>query len=173
MGKGKVKASTPPADQITPYMFLGPVSSASDEDFLKEKGISHILSIGTTPRRHFGHITYERLALNDDLHSDIESTVDRASAFIDGARACGTNVLIHCFAGISRSPAIATAYLVAKDDMSLKQALGIVVRARPQVSPNRGFIAALKLIEQRCKGSVSLDADELPSQKTKRLALFE
>jgi atypical dual specificity phosphatase len=167
------KAKGPPADKITPYMFLGPLSSASNESFLKANGISHILSIGTTPDRHFDHIAYERLALNDDLHSDIESTVDRATAFIDSARSRETNVLLHCSAGISRSPTIATAYLVAKDDMSLKEALGTVVRARPQVSPNRGFITALKLIEERYRGSVSLDVDELPSRKTKRLALFE
>mmetsp|Transcript_132544 Transcript_132544/g.264514 ORF Transcript_132544/g.264514 Transcript_132544/m.264514 type:complete len:185 (+) Transcript_132544:84-638(+) len=41
------------------------------------------------------------------------------------------SVLVHCMAGISRSPAIATAYLMHKDQMPLKDATAFVQGKRP------------------------------------------
>ena len=57
--------------------------------------------------------------------------------------------------------------------MSLKAALGLVVRARPQVSPNPGFLQQLKKLEEELYGTVTLDVDELPKQQKDRIALFE
>jgi atypical dual specificity phosphatase len=55
--------------------------------------------------------------------------------------------------------------------MSLKAALGRIVRARPQVSPK--FLEQLKDMEQELFGSVSLHVYELPKREKDRLALFE
>lgn len=57
-------------------------------------------------------------------------------------------------------------------DMSLKEALGIVIRARPAVCPNSGFLAQLKELEVDLRGTSSMDIDSLPSKKDDRLALF-
>ena len=51
-------------------------------------------------------------------------------------------ILVHCSAGISRSPMAVTAYLMKRRGMTLKAALGQIVRVWPQVSPNGGFAAA-------------------------------
>lgn len=56
--------------------------------------------------------------------------------------------------------------------MSLKEALGQVLRARPQVSPNPGFVRQLKEMEIERFGFTTLEVDELPRREIDRLALF-
>lgn len=57
--------------------------------------------------------------------------------------------------------------------MTLKAALGQVLKARSQVSPNPGFLRQLKELEEELYGKVTLDVDELPKREKDRLALFE
>lgn len=60
--------------------------------------------------------------------------------------------------------------------MTLKAALGQIIRVRPQVSPNTGFLRQLKEMEMELFGTVvsSLEGvDELPKREKDRLALFE
>ncbi len=57
--------------------------------------------------------------------------------------------------------------------MVLKAALGQIVRVRPQISPNIGFLRQLKEMEMASYGSSSLEVEELPKREKDRLALFE
>lgn len=56
--------------------------------------------------------------------------------------------------------------------MSLKAALGLVLEARPQVSPNSGFLQHLKGLEEELFGAVTLDVDQMPKREKDRLAMF-
>jgi atypical dual specificity phosphatase len=85
-------------------------------------------------------------------------------------------ILVHCSAGISRSPMVVAAYLMKRKGMTLKAALGQIIRVRPQVSPNAGFLQQLKEMEMELFGTAvsSLEGvDELPKREKDRLALFE
>ena len=57
--------------------------------------------------------------------------------------------------------------------MTLKVALGQIVRARPQVSPNPGFLQQLKNLEMEIFGNMTLHVDELPKREKDRIALFD
>jgi protein-tyrosine phosphatase len=48
-------------------------------------------------------------------------------------------VLVHCYAGQSRSVALVIAYLCAYFNMSLAEAYNVVVAARPTARPNAGM----------------------------------
>lgn len=52
-------------------------------------------------------------------------------------------------------------------------AIGLVIRARPQLSPNLGCLEQLKRLELGLLGSNSLVVDALPMRGKDRLALFE
>ena len=52
-------------------------------------------------------------------------------------------ILVHCMAGISRSPSVVAAYLMRAEGLSLADALAAIVSVRPIVSPNRGFLVQL------------------------------
>lgn len=99
------------------------------------------------------------------------TTCDIIEAALQSNNGTG-KILVHCSAGISRSPAVVAAYLMKHHDMSLRTALGQIVRARPQASPNPGFLQELKELELELRGTLSLEADELPKREKDRLAMF-
>lgn len=71
---------------------------------------------------------------------------------------------------------VVAAYLMKRRGMTLKVALGHIIRVRPQVSPNAGFLRQLKEMEMELFGTAisSLDGvDEFPKREKDRLALFE
>jgi atypical dual specificity phosphatase len=162
---------------LPPSLYLGPSSTASSQSFLTANSISHVLSVGATPTHTVDGVTYHRLSLNDSPSSSISKVSDAACEIIDAALSTkgGTGkILVHCSAGISRSPTIVVAYLMKRHEMSLRSALGKVIRARPQVSPNPGFLQQLKEMEMEIFGITTLeDLEELPKREKDRLALFE
>ena len=64
--------------------------------------------------------------------------VPASNAFIDGALRGGGAVLVHCFAGQSRSAALVMAYLMEAAGRSMMQAWDAARAARPCAHPNPG-----------------------------------
>ncbi|KIM93286.1 hypothetical protein OIDMADRAFT_149772 [Oidiodendron maius Zn] len=158
-----------------PSLYLGPCSAASSPSFLKSHAITHILSIGATPSSQVPGVVYHRLALMDSQTSSISKVVATAVNIIDTAVAAeaGDKILVHCSAAVSRSPTIVAAYLMIKQKMSLKEALGRLILARPTVSPNTGFLRQLQELERELYGCVTLDIVELPRRREDRELLFK
>ncbi|KAJ7685556.1 protein-tyrosine phosphatase-like protein [Mycena polygramma] len=183
MGKrGKVKEKASSSSQsaaslvLPPSIYLGPCSAASSKSFLTAKSITHVLSIGASPKENIDGVVYHRVSLTDSPSSSISAVCDSACEIIDAALKHKNEtgrIFIHCSAGISRSPTVVAAYLMKRRGMTLKEALGQIITARPQVSPNPGFLRQLKELEMELFGSVSLDIDEIPKREKDRLALFE
>ncbi|GMH08116.1 hypothetical protein Nepgr_009956 [Nepenthes gracilis] len=67
--------------------------------------------------------------------------------FIEESRKEGS-VLVHCFAGVSRSAAIITAYLMRSERLSQEDALESLRESCESVSPNDGFLEQLKMFEE-------------------------
>ncbi|KAI0267932.1 protein-tyrosine phosphatase-like protein [Russula aff. rugulosa BPL654] len=157
---------------LPPSLYLGPCSAASSKQFLTSNSITDVLSIGANPSQggagRVDGVTYHRLSITDSTTSTISKIADAACEIIDStitspSKKGGDNgkILVHCSAGISR--------------MTLKAALGQIIRARPQVSPNPGFLQQLKEMEMELFGvAVSSlgGVDELPRREKDRLALF-
>lgn len=173
---GKRQASQEVFSLVLPSLYLGPRAIASSEQFLTSNSITHVLSVGSSASAKVNGVIYHRLSLEDSISSSISKTIDAACQIIDAALASkkGTGkILVHCSAGISRSPTVVAAYLMRRQGMTLEDALGHIVLIRPQISPNAGFIRQLKEMEMELYGSVSLEVDELPKREKDRLALFE
>merc|ERR1719336_3248916 len=90
---------------------------------------------------------------------------EEAFEFIDRAKASSNGVLIHCQAGVSRSPTIAVAYLMKYYPMAMSDAYKFVKRHRSIISPNLNFMGQLYEFEQglrheaeaRCNDTNELD----------------
>lgn len=67
--------------------------------------------------------------------------------FIERSRKEGS-VLVHCFAGVSRSAAVITAYLMKSENLSLEDALASLKQSCEFVCPNDGFLEQLKMFEE-------------------------
>ena len=52
-------------------------------------------------------------------------------------------VLVHCYAGVSRSATIVLAYLMQEHNLSFNAAYKLVKSKRPFISPNDGFRSQL------------------------------
>ena len=95
-------------------------------------------------------IHYLCIPAADSLNFPLFIFFDFISAFINDARLTNSNVLVHCYAGISRSASIVIAYLISYLSMSLIDALTLVKQARPIICPNENFIEQLVDYEEDC-----------------------
>ncbi|KAK7948585.1 protein-tyrosine phosphatase-like protein [Apiospora aurea] len=80
----------------------------------------------------------------------------------------GAKVLVHCMGGISRSPAVVAYYLMREEGMSLHDALGAIMKARPAMRPNDGFLRQLKELGVGLRGEGTLEGVELLPLETKK-----
>lgn len=71
--------------------------------------------------------------------------------FPEEARRANQKVLVHCLAGISRSPTLAIAYVMRSKALTCDEAYKFVKARRPSVSPNLNFMGQLFLYESQLR----------------------
>lgn len=86
--------------------------------------------------------------MQDTLQQDILQHFDEAIKFIDQVRS-HTSVLVHCYAGISRSASVCVAYIMYKFCCRLEKALWYVKKKRDFIYPNPNFMRQLVLYEEK------------------------
>ncbi|XP_061493889.1 dual specificity protein phosphatase 12 [Rhineura floridana] len=84
----------------------------------------------------------------DQPESDLLSHLDTCASFISRARERGGTVLVRCQAGVSRSVAVVTAYLMKANKLPFEEAYAFVQAIKPDAKMNRGFEWQLKLYEE-------------------------
>eukprot|EP00037_Helgoeca_nana_P024890 m.267078 g.267078 ORF g.267078 m.267078 type:complete len:359 (-) comp26778_c0_seq1:9284-10360(-) len=134
---------------IEAYLIIGSKRDAADRDVLHSYGVTHVLNATPDCPCHFhDELLYLRLSIKDCWNQNLPSHFDEAFGFIDSAKESGGKVMIHCTAGISRSAAIAIAYLMSAKRMSVTDAYGYVKSKRPVISPNLDFMGELQHFER-------------------------
>ncbi|KAK9977716.1 hypothetical protein ABG768_019516 [Culter alburnus] len=147
------QSERPPLSRILPHLYLGAETDVT-QDGLSDRGISYVLSVSRCcPQPSFlPQSQYLRIPIDDSLRDDLLPWIPQALHFIDGAMSLGCSVLVHCAAGISRSPALAVAYVMYSMKMDLDHAYRFVKERRPTISPNFNFLGQLQLFQ----GTLSL-----------------
>lgn len=87
--------------------------------------------------------------LRDTEDENLLDYLDACLDFIDRGRKEGA-ILVHCFAGVSRSAAVIIAYLMRTEQKSQEDALESLRQCCEFVCPNDGFLEQLKLFEEMC-----------------------
>jgi len=64
--------------------------------------------------------------------------------------------LIHCAAGLSRSPTFAMAFLMKEKKWQFEQAYDFIKSKKPSINPNFGFLNQLKSYEEELNSSPEL-----------------
>lgn len=128
-------------DFITSQLAVGSRQDAENSAALAAHGIDTLLSLAPLARpvgvaRQYSLALPDRVALPGSL-------IDEACNFLLDQTARGRRVLVHCEMGVSRSPAIAAAYLHLAQGVDLSQALRSVRAARPVAEPHPALIASL------------------------------
>jgi predicted protein tyrosine phosphatase len=154
--------------QINNFIYISAAAAARDESWLLSHGITHVLNAaaGEVTIEHAAPMVVHNIALEDTSHESdaLRAVAMDAIAFIDSVKHAGGKVLVHCVAGVSRSVALVTAWLMVSQGMSLREAFAFIREKRHWAYPNFGFWMALREIEIEAHGgaaSVSMDALEL------------
>ncbi|XVF28914.1 hypothetical protein REPUB_Repub15cG0073700 [Reevesia pubescens] len=135
--------------EIEEGLFLGSIAGANNIDALKTLNITHILTVASSLKpAHTNGFVYKIIPVLDKEDTNLSRYFDECFDFIDEAKNQGGGVLVHCFAGKSRSVTIVVAYLMKKHGMNLSQALEHVKSKRSLAAPNSGFIRQLKKLEK-------------------------
>lgn len=136
--------------KITEQLFLGSVVEASDEDWLKEKFVSHVINCTKELPNYFpSEFNYLKLNLLDSSDQSLYHVFDRVYEYITRAIANGGTVFIHCHAGISRSSSMAIYYAMKSQGWSFRRSANYVKTLHPKTDPNPGFIQQLMSIDTR------------------------
>ena len=166
-----------PASEILPFLTMSNERDANNPEFIKSNGITHVLNL--TPSPFHADVTAiatcRCIPLTDTTSQDIIEKLPEAIAFIgvwlivtylsdlsaEEARIGGGKVLVHCFAGVSRSAAITIAYFLQAFGMTVEQAYNAIREKRPSISPNLNFMGQLQKFEESLRArseAVRVDA---------------
>ncbi|UJR33575.1 hypothetical protein I4U23_021013 [Adineta vaga] len=138
--------------QIFPFLYVGSQEDALSIEIIQKNQITHVINVSTTGDRpsflnEDDNEHFLRIPINDSLDAQLLPYFDQAYAFIEKARSNKGHVLIHCLAGISRSPALAIAYVIRYLHLSADDAYKHVKERRRQISPNFNFLGQLRQYE--------------------------
>eukprot|EP00474_Spongospora_subterranea_P009497 CRZ09955.1 hypothetical protein [Spongospora subterranea] len=131
-----------PPDDIVPGLYLGDISHARDRACLRSSQIFHVLNAAAEVdcfHKKDPAFKYCHLPIVDTDQFDIYQYYGPAILFIDNAIKSNQRVLVHCAAGVSRSACLVIAYLVARCNFTVIDALAHTKQRRPRIKPNRGF----------------------------------
>eukprot|EP01064_Diplonema_japonicum_P013885 TRINITY_DN21427_c0_g1_i1.p1 TRINITY_DN21427_c0_g1~~TRINITY_DN21427_c0_g1_i1.p1 ORF type:complete len:296 (+),score=33.15 TRINITY_DN21427_c0_g1_i1:97-984(+) len=161
----KVQAN---CSQLTEYLYLGNLACARDLELLKEKGITHILTLTKRglPEEVEAEMKLKQILIKDTPSTRMTDILEIGFKHILDAKEFKGKILVHCRAGVSRGSCCCIAYLMKYHGMPLRAAYAHVKTRRPIVHPNRGFLEQLKEHEVSLRGYMSPAANirtqELP-----------
>lgn len=143
-----------PPSRVLPFLYVGNARDAGDTSLLRGLGVSKVLNVtlqaaGPEPQG----IAYRQLPASDSGQQNIKQYFEEAFSFIEEARKTNCAVLVHCQAGVSRSPTIAIAYIMKHRGLSMIEAYKLVKSARSIISPNLNFMGQLLELEQCLRNS--------------------
>jgi protein-tyrosine phosphatase len=126
-------------NKITDRLFLSNYETSLNYKLLKSLGIKQILSVGIElPPHKTQYFKTMHLNVEDNEQEDIIRFFISAFHFINN-----DVTLVHCYAGISRSATIVISYLMRSNKISYIDAYNLVLKERPIISPNVGFMKQL------------------------------
>lgn len=131
-------------------IYLGNFNAAKDLNLLKKLNISAVLTVAEELELSYKSnewmVAHLKIMASDVENFDLSKYFLKCFEFICQFQR-STNVLIHCYAGVSRSVTITIAYLMKFFGMSFKKSFSLVRENRKQIYPNSGFIKQLKSFE--------------------------
>ena len=135
------------------------MGAAYNHTTLKVRKVTHILTMcDCLPPKFPAEYRYKVIEILDEPSAKLSSHFQETGEFIHNAIQGGGVVLVHCFAGVSRSASTVIAYLMRYHNMTFNQAFAHVRGKRPWINPNTGFVTQLRryetwLSEQRKAGT--------------------
>jgi len=124
-------------DHVIDNVYISNYQCAKHLPSLQKRQINRIIICGNELKAHFPvEIEYLKFELDDHEDQTIHQCFEEAYSFIESST---HNVLVHCYAGISRSSTIVISYLMKRYDMTYFDAEHFLRSKRRCIEPNDGF----------------------------------
>lgn len=141
----------PPISKVGDHdIYISNYIAADDELKLISLGIKAVISLGSIDgpkyETHDG-IHYLRIVIDDDPRAQLSSYFKLTNEFMKTLLPM-TPILVHCYAGISRSVSVVISYLIQSQNMDFGSALMLIRKTRPIANPNDGFILQLEWLKR-------------------------
>ncbi|XP_064490198.1 dual specificity protein phosphatase 16-like [Ornithodoros turicata] len=141
--------------RILPFLYLGSQKDAQDRNLLRDYNIVYELNVSTScPKPDFiQDAHFMRIPVDDNYSEKLVPFFTDAFHFLDKVRlqSSGGCALVHCLAGVSRSPTVAIAYVMKHLRMTSDEAYRFVKSKRPAISPNFNFLGQLLDYEKQLR----------------------
>ena len=137
-----------PSCIIDNWLYVGDFEDANNISILNKLGIHYVLNCAgddttymdihrVTYPSHFNVHSFNALDIYN--YSIIDNHIQESIQFINECKQNGDRILIHCMAGMNRSPTIAIAYMMSQLNMDLLTSIQLFVKQRPWILSNKSF----------------------------------
>uniref|UniRef100_A0A915LW77 protein-tyrosine-phosphatase n=1 Tax=Meloidogyne javanica TaxID=6303 RepID=A0A915LW77_MELJA len=148
---------------ILPFLYLGNVDTAKNRQTLEKCDIRYVINVTSDLPNYFecdakdeqlnggngaSDITYMRIPVDDNCSHNLAQFFPEAISFIEHARSQKAGILVHCWAGISRSVTVCLAYLMYSQRCTLEEAFDRLFKQNGTIAPNFHFMEALTCWER-------------------------
>uniref|UniRef100_A0A3Q1H2A8 Serine/threonine/tyrosine interacting-like 1 n=1 Tax=Acanthochromis polyacanthus TaxID=80966 RepID=A0A3Q1H2A8_9TELE len=144
-----------PVEIIPGLLYMGDQKQSVDTSILRDLKISAVISISQsdTTESIKGNQTILNIPVADTVVSDLYSSFERICSCIDLHINIDSRVLIVSRQGRSRCSAVAVAFLMHHLKYSLEEAWKYVLKCKPTMRPNSGFLQQLSDWELHIMGT--------------------
>ncbi|KAK0614589.1 protein-tyrosine phosphatase-like protein [Immersiella caudata] len=152
--------------RIIPGLYLGNIVASYHVPKLQEHNISAIVSLVESRHPRWATPKFQSQIPSSESDSDTHQSqhlvipafdsdtqdllmhFQKICDFIDAQMNAEQNVLVHCIAGVSRSPTAVTAYLMRKWGKGVDKTLAYVAGKRREARPSESFLEQLRVWEE-------------------------
>lgn len=151
-----------PLEILTVGLYLGDTRQANEPQIQKDLKIKAQVNVTEEPGIIYppGACHTFQIPVPDSCEADILSFFPDVCNFIDTHLSPSFSVLVYSSLGISRSCSVVIAYLMHQQKKTLQEAWDHVLKCKPTMRPNRGFVQQLSRWEEVVHGTVITDISD-------------
>ena len=128
---------------ILDNLFLGDVTAAENETYLKSFNISVVINCAYEHESVYEDLKAYELKMTDHYPQQLFPTFEMAYKIIKHYNK-NSKILIHCMSGVSRSASLVIFYIMKEKKWDYDKSFEYVQKIRDFISPNPSFINQLR-----------------------------
>jgi len=149
--------------EITDQIYVGSYADASSEQYLSDRRITHVITCANEFPSSIIRPGYRIPVVDDVADAKTKKYFLEAASVLDRWIREDKKIMVHCFAGMSRSVSVVITYFIVYKGWSFDLAYNHLKQRRYQTNIHPGFIPILKDIEAQFKRPLQ-EEDYLQSQ---------
>lgn len=147
--------------KVLPQLYIGSIKEISDKKWIDKHNISHVVNCAIELDNYFpDDVNYLNLHLRDAADQTLYHVFEPAYKFIYDAISKGGTVMVHCYAGVSRSASIVIYFLMKSQKVGLQKALEQLKSVRPIINPNHGFMHQLLSVTPEYRNQMMMNVSK-------------